>query len=414
MSQAFGHATVIGYGEQSAWGTAVTPTAWLEALQESMQLTQSAVRQSTLAKAGVSRFVQSKRSVGGSVQHFVPYQGMELLLKHATGGTPSSAQIGSTGVYTHTFTFSEKLPEAGLTVKVGRDGVAAGVGDQMVYDSAQIADLTLTQDLEGRMQVAIEFAGRDEALASEDVPSYGTAPEVQWTELTTMTVASGAIAASMTEFKIANPLADDRFKLGSRLRKGLGRGDFRAVTGKLALEFDSLTAYNLFRGMTECAIAAEWTGPIAAGSTPYKFRINIPRAVFSGTTPNATEAGPISIEMPFDAFIGTGGEDEITIEVDNLLTSVSQALPGAPLNLAAVATTTITLTWEDGAGADTVHIFRGLTANINDAAEVDDVAAGAETFADTGLSIAVPYYYWVRSSNEAGVSAFAGPVTATI
>lgn len=326
MSQAFGHATVVGYGEQSAWGTAVTPTAFLEAMQESMQLTQSAVRQGTLARAGMLRYTKSKRMVGGGVQHYMPYQGAELLLKHATGGTVASAQIGTTGVYTHTFTMAEKLPEAGLTVFVARDGVAAGTGDAMKYDSCQVADLTLTQDVEGRMLLAAEFQGRDEALANAEAASYTGAPEVDWTELTTLTVNGGSpltVEAKLAEFKIGNPLADDRFKLGSRLRKGLGRGDLRIVTGKLELEFDSLSEYNLFRALTECAISAEWTGPIAAGSTPYKFRIDIPRAVFSGSTPNATDAGPISIEMPFDAFIGTGDEDEITLELDNLLTSVA-------------------------------------------------------------------------------------------
>lgn len=323
MGQAFGHATVVGYGAQSAFGTKVAPEVWLEATQESMALTQSAIRQPTLARAGVNRYTPSKRLVGGSIQHYVPYQGMELLLKHATGGNVSTAEIGSTGVYTHTFTLGEKLPEAGLSVYVGRD--AGAIGKAFVYDSCQVADLTLTQDLEGRMMAAIELQGRDEVEDDEDTPSYPTAPEVQWTELTTLTMSDGTpitVDASLTEFKISNPLADDRFKLGSRLRKGLGRGDVRSVTGKLNLEFDKLAEYRFFSQLKEAVIIAEWTGPIAAGTTPYKFRIEIPKAVFSGSTPQAGDSGPISFEMPFDCFIGGGGQDEIAIKVSNLLEEV--------------------------------------------------------------------------------------------
>ena len=418
MTQAFGHATIVGYGHQSVFGTGVVPSAFLEALQESMQLTQSAVRQGTLARAGMLRYTKSKRMVGGAISHYMPYQGAELLLLHATGGTPQSAQIGSTGVYTHTFVLGEKLPEAGLSVFVGRDGVAAGVGDAMRYDSCQVGDLTLTQDLEGRMVLALELEGREETLVNTAAPTYPTAPEVDWTELTTLSVDGGSpitVNASLAEFKISNPLADDRFKLGSRLRKGLGRGGQREVTGKLALEFDSLAEYNLFRALTECSIEAEWTGAIAAGSTPYKFRISIPRAVFSGTTPNATEAGPISFEMPFDCFIGDGDADEITIELDNLLTSVTQALPGAPLNGSATqaSSTQIDLAWTDGAGTDDVYIWMSLTPNVNETTEIDSVAAAAEAYSATGLTTATDYYFWLQSENEVGRSAKAGPFTAT-
>lgn len=380
-----------------------------------MQLNQSAVRQGTLARAGMKRYTKSKRMVGGSIQHYMPYQGAELLIRHATGGTPTSAQIGSTGVYTHTFILGEKLPEAGLSVVVARDAVASGVSDAMRYDSCQIGDLTLTQDLEGRMMLALEFQGREESLINTPTPTYPTAPEVDWTELTTLTVEGGTVNASLAEFKISNPLADDRFKLGSRLRKGLGRGDMRVVTGKLLLEFDSMTEYALFRGMTECAIAAEWTGAIAAGSTAYKFRIDIPRAVFSGTTPNAGDSGPISFEMPFDAFLGDSDEDEITIEIDNLLTEVSQALPGAPLNITATAdgATAIDLAWTNGTGSDTVDVYRSLTPNFNDATDIADVASPTAVYEASGLTTATAYYFWLRSRNEVGNSLLAGPVTAT-
>jgi hypothetical protein len=326
MTQAFGHATAIGYSAQVAWGTAVpTPSAWLEPLQESMQLVQSAVGQPTLARSGVSRYTKSKRSVGGAISHFMPYQGAEILLKHAMGGAVSSAQIGATGVYTHTFTFADKLPTPGLTINVNRD--VSAVTDSFIYDSCQIADLTLTSDVEGRMVLALEFQGRDETRdATPQTPSYGTAPEVDWTELTTLTLDDGTpvtCAARLAEFKISNPLADDRFKLGSRLRKGLGRGDHRAVTGKLALEFDSFQEYAFFQALTELAITAEFTGPEADNGEFYKISIQIPKAVMSGTTPNATEAGPINIEVPFTCFMGDSLEDEITIELTNLLTSVA-------------------------------------------------------------------------------------------
>ena len=84
---------------------------------------------------------------------------------------------------------------------------------------------------------------------------------------------------------------------------------------------DELRLFNTYK--KEVKVTFEWTGSDADPGTPYALRIILPRVGFSGTTPHAGDSGPISFEMPFDAFRDNGTPaDEITIEVDNLLTAI--------------------------------------------------------------------------------------------
>jgi len=319
MAQAFGYDTDFGYAEEVTFGTRVAPTNFNEITTESMQLTQRALGKTVLNSAAENSYVLSKRAVAGTIEACVPYQGMEILFKHLTGGTPSSVQQGSTSVYKHTFVLADNML-TGLSLYLGRD--ADAITTAYAYTGCQIAALTLTQDVESQLMASWEFIGKDETKVSAASPTFPAANAIDWTQVSTATFGGASVDAMVTEFKISNPLAEDRYKLGDRTRKNLGRSDSRKIEGKVTLEFDSVTEYDLFRDSTETAIILEWVGAIADAGEAYKFKITVPRAVFSGTTPNAGDSGPLSMDMTFNGFTGTSAEDAITVEINNLLTSI--------------------------------------------------------------------------------------------
>ncbi len=319
MAQAFGYDTDFGYAEEPSFGTVTAPTNFNEINSESLQLTQSAIAKSTLNSAGENSYVLSKRAVGGSVEACVPFQGMELLFKNVTGGTPISTQVGATLVYNHVFVLGDDL-DTYLSLYVGRD--ADAIGTAYNYSGCQISALTLTQDVESQLIANWEFIGKDESKVAASAPTFPAANAADWTQVSTATFNGGTVDAMVTEFKIENPLAEDRYKLGDRTRKGVGRSDTRKITGKVTLEFDDVAEYDLFRDSTETAIIMEWVGAVADAGEEYKFKITVPRAVFNGTTPNASEAGPLQMDMTFNGFTGTGAEDAITFEINNLLTTI--------------------------------------------------------------------------------------------
>jgi hypothetical protein len=318
--QAFGYDTNLGIAEESTYGTYVAPTDFLEITSEGLNMTQTAIPKTTLNSAGEDSYILSKKAAGGPIEGCVPYQGMEILFKHVTGGTPTSVQIAATGVYTHTFILGEDL-STGLSILADRDGDA--IGTAYAYTGSMISAMTLTQDVENQLMASFEFVSQDESKQAIVTPTYPASNAIDWTQVSTVTFGGTTVEASVSEFKLENPLATDRYKLGSRVVKGLGRADSRKVTGKIVLEFDDIVEYDLFRDSTETIIIMKWTGGIAAGSTPYTFQVTIPRAIFSGTTPNAQDSGPISFEMPFIGITGTSAEDAIEVVIENLLTSIA-------------------------------------------------------------------------------------------
>lgn len=325
MPQAFGYDVDFGAGEESTFGTGVVATKFVEIQDESMAMEQSAIPKNTLASAQQRYFVDSKKSVGGTVTFPAVYQGMELFLEYAAQGVPTSAQVGATLVWQHTFVLADDM-KTGLSVYIDRDSSQSGTAWR--YTGCQIASLTLTQDMEEHMMCALEFIGKDQVKTAAESVTYPTFQGVKWTQNTLVEVDDGStqttIKAELTEFKIENPLADDRYKLGDRTRVGLGRSDVRKVTGKIALKWDDIVPLDLYNDATEVKVTANWVGAVAdvGNAENYKMSIICPKVVFSGTTPTAQDHGPITYELPFEAFVGDASEDEIIITVDNLLTSV--------------------------------------------------------------------------------------------
>lgn len=324
MSVALGLNAWIGLGEESTWGTPVTATKFLEIYEADPKLNQKALFKQTLGNPSRRYAVKSKRDAGGSFKLPMIYQGAEYILKHALGSV-ASAQIGVTGVYTHTFSLATALP-TGLTVVCNRDTDAIGGSNCFRYEGGQISKLSFDAQLEDFLLCEVEFEAEDEALFAKPTPSFPTFKGISWEDMTTFTVGGTAFAAEMLQLSIENPLATDRHKLTSRLRKGLGRASHRMISGKLAIEFESTTEYAFFQSLgTAGALVANYVGPIAAGSTPYGFRIAATNVILQGDTPPVKDAGPIKMEIPFDLPIADGGaaNSEFSIAVDNLLTAVT-------------------------------------------------------------------------------------------
>ena len=319
IATSFGSNAVLGFGIETTWGTRVTPTKFVEIMPNGCTI---GLQQKTIAKAtqGSLRqqyYIKGKRTWAGNVEIYTPYQGAEYLFYAAMGGTVTSTVISS-GVYNNVFSLGNTLP-VGLSFYWSPD--YTNLGTAFAYAGGQCKSLTLSQEHENFLKLTAEFEGSDETQVTSSSPTYPTFYGVSWDQVTTLTANGTAYRCTMAEFKLENPLADARFKLGQRTRIGLGRGGVRKVTGKLALELDDLTAYALFQNLTQCAIVATWTGPVAGGANNYGLAITLPGVIFQGSPPKVNGAGPVTIEMPFEAlYTGTGDEFQLTLT--NLVTSV--------------------------------------------------------------------------------------------
>jgi hypothetical protein len=295
MSQGFGHAAWIGFGIESTYGTAVARTKFFEFDSESLDFKMGFTPKSSVRGADNSynRAVKTKKEVSGTVDFAVSYSNMEVLFKHALGTNNTTGA----GPYTHAITLAAALP-TGLSIEVNRDAANLGAGSSWLYEGCQIDSMTLSHEPEGFLMASFELVGEDSSNTTISTPTFATFDGISWDELV-VTLNGVTIDVSSYELKLSNNLAKDRFKLGSRVRKGLGRSGPREVTGTLKMEYDAKTISDYFRVNSETLIGALI---FTYTSGTKSLVINVPYALFTGKDPAVDNAGPIPIELSFRGY----------------------------------------------------------------------------------------------------------------
>ena len=92
----------------------------------------------------------------------------------------------------------------------------------------------------------------------------------------------------------------------------------------------------------------------------------------------------------------------------------SGSTPTAPSNLScSVASTTVTVTWQDNSSTETGFSLERSTDGVT-FAEIATPTANLETYDDEGLSAGTTYYYRIRAVNSYGYSAYSNTNSATI
>jgi Phage tail tube protein len=316
----YGENSWIGFGEETTWGTPVTRTKFVEILSENIKFVKPLNQRASLRSASRRYYIPGKQSVEGSIRTELLYEGFEKLLKHAMGAGADSALAG--GAYLHKYTIAAQ-PPTGLTIEVNRDVCA------FVYAGCQIQSITLENAVDGTVQCSLDILGEDEVTAAASTPTFPADKPVHWAQVTTVTAGSYTVVAESLRLTIAETLAADRYRLGLKTRKGIGRNGRRVVSGSFVAEFEDVTQYNAFLGDTEQAVTITWTGAVIASGNSHALSLPMPRCVLSGDTPAVGGPGVIKQTINFDAYYapsgsstGTGpwgiaAQDEATIALVN-------------------------------------------------------------------------------------------------
>ncbi|MBP7866306.1 MAG: fibronectin type III domain-containing protein [Acidobacteria bacterium] len=99
----------------------------------------------------------------------------------------------------------------------------------------------------------------------------------------------------------------------------------------------------------------------------------------------------------------------------NATTSTTPTPPAAPSGLTATAASSsqINLAWTDNASNETGFKLERKTGSGGAWSQVATPAAGATSYANTGLAASTTYYYRIRATNAAGDSAYSNEANAT-
>ena len=190
----------VGFGQESAFNTAATPTRWLPFDSDTIARKKTTVQGMGLRAGNLSPFAAQRRiatrEAAGNIVLDVQNQGMGLLFKNALGAS-SISNAGA--VYTQTFTLGSRLGTS-LTCQLGRPS-ADGTINPFTYTGGKVVDweLSLATNQFLKLNLGLDFAD-EVTLANTPVISSitqtGTPGAVTYYYRVSAILSSGETSAS--------------------------------------------------------------------------------------------------------------------------------------------------------------------------------------------------------------------------
>lgn len=273
-------------GEESTYGTPVTPTKTFEYESENIKLTPerddwTGHRKNQQVRRH-DRWFPGKRSAAGPISLILPTKSAGIWLKHGFGTSAIGSITDSN--YTQTFTFGA-LP-TGLTLQVARPYLD-GTATPFTWHGCKMTSFEIVAEVGKAVMLNMEFDCEDEDNATSlATASYASsALAFSWAGCT-VSLGGSSVTVDRFRYRHSNPLGTDRFRLGSNLKKQPLQNGLREPEWEVGgLDWEALTHYNRVVGATRSAAVAAIvftaTGPeIHAGATYPEFKITIPTARF--------------------------------------------------------------------------------------------------------------------------------------
>lgn len=314
----------LGIAEESVYGTAVTPTRFLEFNSESLQLQPTWLEPTGLGAGRKhkrsSRVVQSRRAVSGDITLEHATKGMGLLWKHALASAAAPALVGgTTAAYEQIHTPGDFLGKS-LTLQVGRPEPSSGVVRAHTFSGCKVAGwaFNLTDNAVPTLQLTVD--GRDEdtttALAAASyltdsgVFDFSQATlKLGGTATTTAgrtTVAGGTAVATIVRsvsLNGSNPMDTERFGVGNAgLKAEPLENEIPTITGTLEAEFNKAELYDAFRNNDTLPMQLIFTGPEIEAGHNVLLEFTLPAVKLKTATPNVGGPGVVAMSTSIEAY----------------------------------------------------------------------------------------------------------------
>ena len=322
-----GLGVTVGWAQEVAVGTFVTPTRWLPHLKATLKWKKKVVEGEVLRG---NRFLLGSRramvshTVDGSFEYTVVDRQLGLFFKNALGcATPVISEIGSSGVYIQTFT-TGALEGLSLACQKGVPQLPGGTVFPLSYNGLKVLtwDLTVARDqlakfsftTDGWSEVTTTAYTAATYLTGASAPNVLSFAEGALYVNGTVTTSSGVTSISGTAAPVGvvsavtikgdNKVTQARFPLGSQVKKEQVSNAFSAVTGTVEIEFATKADfYTAFKADTKLALHFTLTGPKVgtSGTNHSAIDVIIPEIFWEGETPDEQGPAVIKCKVPFTA-----------------------------------------------------------------------------------------------------------------
>jgi hypothetical protein len=306
------------FGQETAWGTGVTPTRAIEFNSETLKkdvtwLEPNALRAGTKYKRA-SRIRQARSAISGDFNFDVNTLGMGMLVKNMLGSTVTTTTLVSGTAYKQVHVPGD-FRSMGLTVQVGRPEPSSGTVKPFTFAGCKISkwEFSLKDNDTPNLKLTVDGRSESTATALATASYLAGATTFDFSQATlklggTAATATGettitggtAVATIIKDITITGtaPMDVARYGLGNAGQKAeqLENG-IPTITGKLTAEFNKAELYDLFSNNTTTALELDLTGA-AIGSSAYLFSFVIPAIKIKAAPPNV--AGPAIVQMSTD------------------------------------------------------------------------------------------------------------------
>lgn len=318
----------FGFGEESTYGTQVTPTSWLEIEAESLAKEVARIEAKSILRRGVvdNKVVAGAIMVAGDVSFPAQYDGWLKLAKHAFGSVTESRPdiTNAPAAYNHRFLITDVLP-TGLTVEVFRDTTqfTTEPNKSFRFGGCKVDKMTFEAQVDQVLKVSMGFMGQNESRATYSAanPSFSNANYAIFTQGTVYWNGND-IEADKFSITLNNGLGS-RYKLGSNLTRQPVPENKIVVSGSFEAEFQHWDEYDDFVAATKREMILDFRGATLGGAITERIKLTCSQTDIDKTHIILDKPGRIKLGIDFKCYRNTAQtQNEIVMDVVNTSATV--------------------------------------------------------------------------------------------
>jgi len=301
MAIGSGLGSQIGFAPETTYGTAETPTTWLEARSAGLEI-QVEHMMSEALRAGLKvqradRQVVNRKGVNGEIELDVTSNNMARFLRHCMNDDRafSTTKTGS-DPYTYTYELGDPATCPSMTMQVGVADIG-GTVRRMDATGCYVSEFSLSNSVDEILQVSATIDGRDMIPSASAVTSatYATGTEPLTFAGGSVSVAGSATPVRSFELSVSHGIDLERYQINSTTLKSRPiRNALTEITGTVEMEFGQSsvgtwgtdTLVDKYRAGTTIAVAGTWTGSTAITGTAFpSLAVNLDSCIITACTP---------------------------------------------------------------------------------------------------------------------------------
>ncbi|GAA1283660.1 phage tail tube protein [Streptomyces javensis] len=274
----------LGISAESAYGTFVAPTKFIEFTKESLVLKKTTAQSAGIAAGRLlalsSRRVLTRREVSGSIELEVTNKAMGLFLQALMGTSVTPVQQATSTAYLQAHVLADTAGKS-LTIQKGVPLTTGTVTDK-TFLGCKVTSAEFACEVGGMLTGSFEFDGKDcdetQTLATASYPSMSPFHFGQ------MSIKSGSFGAETAldgvrkvSVKIERPQHTERFYAGQAgLKKEPISNDQVKITGTLETDYVATTLDDLHTSDAATSLVWEFTGANIESTYYETFRVTLP------------------------------------------------------------------------------------------------------------------------------------------